>query len=63
MTEGARTSVPYTRASTKGQTDGGYSPRQQIESLLGWPESENHEVPVGQLGAESRGPGRSPDDA
>ena len=63
MTERGRTAVPYSHASTKGQAEGGSSPRQRIESLLGWPESENHEVPVGQLGVEPRGSGRSPNDA
>jgi hypothetical protein len=37
MTEGARTAVAYSHASTKGQVGDGYRLRQQIETLLGWP--------------------------
>jgi hypothetical protein len=40
MTEGARTAVPYSRASTKEQAGDGYRLRQQIETLLGWSEAE-----------------------
>jgi hypothetical protein len=63
MTEGARIAVPYGQASTQGQAEDGSSPHQQIETLLRWPEDEDHEVPVGQLGTEPRGSGRSPNDA
>ncbi len=61
MTEGARTAVPYSHASTKGQAGDGYRLRQQIETLLGWPEA--YLVALGQLGVEPRGLERSPDDA
>ena len=63
MTEGARTAVPYAKASTKGQAGGGHGLRQQIQALRGWAEAEGYEVPVRQPGAEPYGPGRSPDDA
>jgi hypothetical protein len=56
MTEGARTAVPYAKASTKGQAGCGSSQRQQIEALLGWPEVEGYLVALGQLGVEPRGP-------
>ena len=63
MTEGARTAVPYAKASTKGQAGGGHSLRQQIEALRGWAGAEGYEVPVRPLGAEPYGSGRSPEDA
>jgi hypothetical protein len=63
MTEGARTAGPYSHASTKGQAEDGYRLRQQIETLLGWPEPETYEVTLGQLGVEPRGMERSPYDA
>jgi hypothetical protein len=63
MTEGARTTVQYSHASTKGQAGDGSSPHQQIESLLGWVEAEAYLVALGQLGVEPREPERSPDDA
>jgi hypothetical protein len=63
MTEGARTAVPYSHASTKGQAGDGYRLRQQIETLLGWAGAEVYEIPVRQFGVEPYGSGRSPDDA
>jgi DNA invertase Pin-like site-specific DNA recombinase len=63
MTEATRTAILYARVSTRVQSEEGSSSHQQIETLLGWLEDEDHEVPVGQLGIEPRRPGRSPDDA
>jgi hypothetical protein len=63
MTEGGSTAVPNSHASTKGQAEGGHNLRQEIEALRGWAGTEVYEVPVRQLGLESRGSGRSLDDA
>jgi hypothetical protein len=63
MTEGARTAVPHTKASTKGQAGGDHSLRQQIQALRGWEGAKGYEVPVRPLGVEPFGSGRSPDDA
>ena len=63
MTEGAGTAVPCARGGAKGQADGGYGPRRQIDALLRWPEAEDHEAPLGQHGAEPHVPGSSPGDA
>ncbi len=63
MTKGARTAVLYTKVKAKGQAEGGYSLRQQIEALSGWAGAEVYEVPVRQHGVEPYGSGRSTDDA
>jgi DNA invertase Pin-like site-specific DNA recombinase len=63
MTEGARTAVLYTKVSTKGQAEGSYRLRQQIEALRGWAGAEVYEVLLRPLGVEPYGSGRSLDDA
>ena len=57
MTEGAGTAVPCARGGAKGQADGGYGPRRQIDALLRWPEAEGHEVPLGRTAQNPMGPG------
>ncbi len=44
MTVEARTAVPRTKVSTKGQAGGGYRLRQQIEALRGWARVELYDV-------------------
>jgi hypothetical protein len=55
--------VPYTKVKATGQSEDGYRLREQIESLLGWPEAEGYKVLVWPLGVEHYGSGRSLNDA
>ena len=54
MTEATRTAILYARVSTRAQSGEGYSLRQHVEALLGWPEAEAYLVALGQLGVEPR---------
>jgi hypothetical protein len=58
----ARTERSTARTSSRGQTENDSGMRQQIDVPIGWPKVEGYEIPVGQLGAELRGPERSPVD-
>jgi hypothetical protein len=53
----------YTKVIAKGQAEGSYRLRQQIDALRGWAGAEVYEVLLRQLGVEPYGSGRSPDDA
>jgi hypothetical protein len=46
------------RTSIRGQAENDSSRRQQIDALLVWPEADDREAPVGQLGAEPHRPER-----
>jgi hypothetical protein len=55
----ARTARSTARASSRGQAENDSGMRQQIVAPIWWPKVGGYEAPVGQLGAEPRGPKRS----